>query len=112
MLAVDKISFAHENQQVLSGLSFNAAAGSVVVIKGANGSGKTTLLKLIGGLLAADAGTITLQGEPIDASMASLIYLGHKSGLKAELSVAENLRLLCALTGRPSAISSATFLSR
>lgn len=102
MLALDKISFAHESQQVISSLSLDAKAGAVVVVRGANGSGKTTLLKLIGGLLRADAGAITLRGESPGEGVASLIYLGHKGGLKADLSVSENLRLLAALSGCPS----------
>jgi len=40
--------------------------GEVVAIVGPNGSGKSTLLRLIAGLLAPDAGSIAIGGEPVD----------------------------------------------
>jgi len=42
---------------------FTLAAGEQVAVRGASGSGKTTFLNLIAGILQADAGTITLDGN-------------------------------------------------
>ena len=112
MLAVDKVSFAHEDQAVISDFSLNADPGSLIVLKGANGSGKTTLLKLLCGLLEPDGGTISIKGEKPDDDFAYLIYLGHKSGLKTDLSVRDNLAVLTALTGRSSAVSAEEALGR
>ena len=51
-----------ERLEVLNGVTFKAKHGEVVAITGASGSGKSTLLHLIGGLDAADHGTITFDG--------------------------------------------------
>jgi ABC-type nitrate/sulfonate/bicarbonate transport system ATPase subunit len=50
----------------LDGLDLEVAANDVVAIIGPNGSGKSTLLRIIGGLLAPDAGTVEIEGRPVD----------------------------------------------
>ena len=46
--------------EVLRGISFSVAAGEMVAITGASGAGKSTLLHTLGGLEAADEGSICL----------------------------------------------------
>jgi ABC-type lipoprotein export system ATPase subunit len=49
---------------VLQGVSITVERGAFVALRGASGAGKSTLLHLIGGLDKADAGEITVAGEP------------------------------------------------
>ncbi|WP_371227167.1 heme ABC exporter ATP-binding protein CcmA [Roseovarius sp. 2305UL8-3] len=70
--------------RVLTGVSFTLASGEAVVLRGPNGVGKTTLLRTIAGLQPA------MEGK-VEAAPDSFAYAGHADGLKATLSVSENL---------------------
>lgn len=67
---------------VLAGVHFTLAAGEALILRGPNGIGKTTLLRAIAGLQPLDSGKVT--GEHI-------AYASHADGVKATLSVRENL---------------------
>lgn len=68
-LQVRNVSFAYGRgsraRTVLSGISLDVAAGSVVGLLGPNGSGKTTLIKLISGLLPPQTGEILVTGKRV-----------------------------------------------
>ena len=51
---------------VLDGLDLDIESGSFVAIAGRSGEGKSTLLRLLAGLARADAGTILLDGSPVE----------------------------------------------
>jgi putative ABC transport system ATP-binding protein len=52
--------------QVLRGVSLSLARGEVVALEGPSGSGKTTLLCILGCLLGAGTGRLTIEGRDID----------------------------------------------
>ena len=58
--------------EVLTGVDFEVAPGELVALMGPSGCGKSTLLNIIGGLLAADSGTIDANGK----GRASLVLPG------------------------------------
>lgn len=89
--------------RLFQNLDFSITAGELVWLRGTNGSGKTTLLRLVTGLAAPEAGSITWNGESVRSSpdyRSSLTHLGHHNGLKDDLTALESLRFLCQLHGR------------
>ncbi|MEP7299375.1 MAG: sugar ABC transporter ATP-binding protein [Burkholderiales bacterium] len=81
----------------LSGVDLRLHAGEVHALMGQNGAGKSTLIKVLTGVYAADAGTLSLGGEAIQpASPAAAQRLGistvyQEVNLCPNLSVAENI---------------------
>ena len=91
-LSVHSLSCARGGIQVLTGVGFAVAPGEALILRGPNGAGKTTLLRTLAGL------TPPLEGR-IDAPDDGIAYAGHADGLKAQLSVAENLRFWAGVFG-------------
>jgi polar amino acid transport system ATP-binding protein len=67
MIDIDAIHKRFHDQEVLKGVSLSVNAGEVVCLIGPSGSGKSTLLRCINGLETYEAGTITVEGERVDA---------------------------------------------
>ncbi len=113
MLSARGLRFARNDNPVFGPLDFAVEGGEALLVRGGNGSGKTTLLRVLAGLLRADEGTIEIDGEPVRPQLRARImaYLGHLPGLKADLSVLENLDFLCGLHGRRRGQASETALA-
>lgn len=93
-LAVTDLACARGGVPVLSGVSFTVEAGQALVLRGANGIGKTTLLRTLAGLQPALSGEIDLPDD-------QAAYASHADGIKAQLSVEENLRFWAEVYGNP-----------
>ncbi|MHC9234253.1 heme ABC exporter ATP-binding protein CcmA [Pseudooceanicola sp. 502str34] len=91
-LTIKDLAIARGGIPVLRGLSFSLAAGEALILRGPNGIGKTTLLRTIAGLQPPLAGAISADRELI-------AYAAHADGIKATLSVEENLRFWAAIYG-------------
>jgi heme exporter protein A len=91
-LVVSDLDVARGGAVVLRGVNFRLGAGQALILRGPNGVGKTTLLRTLAGLQPAVAGTMSMPPE-------SLAYAGHADGIKAVLSVAENLTFWAAIHG-------------
>ena len=92
-LRVENLSLARGGQPVLTGLTFEVAAGQALILRGPNGAGKTTLLRTLAGIQAPLEGQI-IGGED------QIAYAGHADGLKSMLSVAENLSFWAQVFGQ------------
>ncbi len=100
MLRVEGLAVARGGVPVLEGVGFTLEAGRALVLRGPNGVGKTTLLRTLAGLQPALAGQVSMPLE-------SLTYAAHADGLKAVLSVVENLRFWAAIHGTGDAAAEA-----
>ena len=91
------------DRRLFSGLDFAVSPGTFVQLTGPNGSGKTSLLRILCGLLAPAEGEVRWQGANIrslaEEYFTSVTYLGHRHGVKDELTAVENLRISNALNG-------------
>jgi len=84
---------------VLSDVALSVEQGKVVALLGANGAGKSTLMKILSGNYMRDAGTIHVDGEPMDfrapgeAIDAGIRLLPQELSIFPDLTVAENIML-------------------
>ena len=63
---------------VLRGASLRIEQGEVVALEGPSGSGKTTLLSILGCLLSASSGRVSIAGEPVDSARPSRMHAIRK----------------------------------
>ena len=92
-LSIHDLAVARGGVPVLSAVSFSVAPGEALILRGPNGAGKTTLLRTIAGLQKPLSGVI-------DGAEETIAYAGHADGLKAMLSVTENLQFWAQVFGR------------
>lgn len=107
------ISVSVDRTPVLRNLTLTVATGEAVGLLGPNGSGKSTLLRVLATLLAPVTGSGHVLGarlgrREVEAVRPDIALVGHAAALYPRLSLAENLRFFCRLTGRdPGAAESA-----
>ncbi|MBC7984183.1 MAG: ATP-binding cassette domain-containing protein [Candidatus Obscuribacterales bacterium] len=95
MLKVDSLHKRYGNLEVVRGVSFHVPAGQCFGLLGPNGAGKTTTLRCCLGLIAPDAGSITLAGLPVPSkALQARIRVGvvpQFDSLDPDFDVTENL---------------------
>jgi heme exporter protein A len=105
MLQVDDLCCMRGDRQLFSGLQLSLDTGELLYVHGHNGSGKTTLLRTLCGLIRPERGQIRWRGEDVrelrEDFARELLYLGHKNGIKGDLTAVENLRVSSVLDGFP-----------
>jgi ABC-2 type transport system ATP-binding protein len=100
MLVLHSISRSFGDRRVLGDVSFTVARGRMTGFVGGNGAGKTTTMRVILGVLAQDAGTITLDGAPLTANQrTSFGYMPEERGLYPKMKVADQISYLGRLHG-------------
>ncbi|EOD80162.1 ABC transporter involved in cytochrome c biogenesis, ATPase component CcmA [Grimontia indica] len=95
MLEVRELSCIRDERVLFEDLSFTVSSGDLVQIEGPNGAGKTTLLRIIAGLGLAESGEVFWDGELVNKAReefyGNLLFLGHSTGVKREMTAFENL---------------------
>lgn len=100
MLRLDGISRSFGERLVLDQVSFSVQQGNLTGFVGGNGAGKTTTMRIILGVLAAHAGTVTLDGAPLGAEgRRAFGYMPEERGLYPKMKAAEQLAYLARLHG-------------
>jgi lipopolysaccharide export system ATP-binding protein len=86
-----------KRRRVVDGVDFNVKQGEVVGLLGPNGAGKTTSFNVVVGLVPADAGEVTLDGQSLTAlpmhkrARLGLSYLPQDSSIFRKMTVRQNL---------------------
>ncbi|WP_432949031.1 ABC transporter ATP-binding protein [Kribbella sp. CA-253562] len=104
-LAVTGLRHLYADRPVIEDLTFSLAAGRAVALVGPNGAGKTTVLRCIVGAHEPAAGTILLDGVPIDERAEvvrrDVAALLDDLDFFPDLTAAEHLDLLARAHGNP-----------
>jgi ABC-2 type transport system ATP-binding protein len=92
---------------VVEDLSFDVGRGEIVALLGPNGAGKTTTLRMLAGLIAPTAGSVTIDQVALTPASGSRVrarigFLTEAPGLWDRLTVRENLKVYADLYGLTS----------
>lgn len=102
-LQVKSISCTRGYRDLFTGLDFQLSAGQALRVEGKNGSGKTSLLRIMSGLAQPVEGEVLWQGRKIGLPEAEfyqdLLFIGHRAGIKFDLTPVENLCMAKSLNG-------------
>ncbi|YCK35353.1 ABC transporter ATP-binding protein [Actinomadura sp. ATCC 39365] len=100
-IQVHGLEKSYKELNVLRGVDFEVARGSIFALLGSNGAGKTTLVKILSTLLRADAGTARVNGLDVAGQAArvreSISLTGQFAAVDEILSGRENLVLVARL---------------
>ncbi len=94
---------SYGSRKVVQDVSLSVSKGEVVGLLGPNGAGKTTSFYMIVGLVRADEGQITIDGQPVEhmpihrRSRLGLSYLPQEASIFRKLNVADNVRAVLEL---------------
>ncbi|NJM29629.1 MAG: LPS export ABC transporter ATP-binding protein [Rhizobiales bacterium] len=103
-LSAHGLAKSYKRRPVVQGVSLDVRRGEAVGLLGPNGAGKTTVFYMITGLIAADQGTIELDGADIthlpmyQRARLGIGYLPQESSIFRGLTVEENIRAVLELS--------------
>ena len=101
LLLCDGLRKSFGDLKAVDDVSFAIAPGETYGLLGPNGAGKTTCISMVAGVLEADAGTITIDGEPMTTRSLSaksrIGYVPQDIALYPDLSGRENLTFFATL---------------
>lgn len=99
VVEMSAISITFGSVRALDGVGLRLFPGEVHALMGENGAGKSTLIKALTGVYAVDAGTVLVDGEPVEfatpgaAQAAGISTVYQEVNLVPNLTVAENMLL-------------------
>lgn len=105
-MVIDRIGKSYRRRPVVRGVSLTLQRGEVVGLLGPNGAGKTTCFYMITGLIPADYGTITLDGQDVTAmpmhrrARLGVGYLPQEASIFRGMTVEDNISAVLELVER------------
>jgi ABC-2 type transport system ATP-binding protein len=100
-ICVQGLQKSYKKLHVLRGVDFDVARGTIFALLGSNGAGKTTVVNILSTLLAADAGTASVNGFDVGRQAAhvreSISLTGQFAAVDEILTGRENLVLIARL---------------
>ncbi|MCO4254168.1 ATP-binding cassette domain-containing protein [Pseudarthrobacter cellobiosi] len=103
VLAVNGLVKRYGERTVVDQVSFTIQAGETFGLLGPNGAGKTTIISMVAGLIAADAGSVTVVGEAMAPTLTGpnghIGLVPQELAIYPDLSARENLRFFGRLQG-------------
>lgn len=107
-LIASGVTKRYTNHIALDDVSITIPERTIYGLLGPNGAGKTTFIRIINQIINADAGDITIFGEPLQEKHIGMIgYLPEERGLYKKLKVGEQLIYLARLKGLTKADATA-----
>ncbi len=98
---------SYRNKQVVNGVDLDVFSGECIGLLGPNGAGKTTSFYMVCGLIAADAGEVSLDDKNITRlpmhmrARSGIGYLPQEASIFRKLTVRENLLAIFETLGLP-----------
>ena len=103
-LDISNVVKRYEGHTALAGVSMQVEQGCIYGLLGPNGAGKSTLIRIINRILAADEGTVTLNGKKMtDSDISHIGYLPEERGLYKKMKVGDHIVYLGRLKGMTKA---------
>ena len=99
-LVVQNLQKSFKKRQVVKSFSLEIESGEVIGLLGPNGAGKTTSFYMIVGLIAADAGSVTLDGQELrhlpihERARLGVRYLPQAASIFRKMTVEQNIRAI------------------
>ncbi len=94
-LSGDNLTLIRGERCLFEGLGFALKSGELLLLEGRNGCGKTSLMRAIAGMLSLETGQIFWNDVPVlkqrQTFHGDLVWLAHRTGLKGDLNMLENL---------------------
>ncbi|MCO6513434.1 MAG: LPS export ABC transporter ATP-binding protein [Snodgrassella sp.] len=106
-LCVSGLQKSFKQRQVVNDVALEVNSGEVIGLLGPNGAGKTTSFYMIVGLIAADGGCITLDGQDIthrpiyERARLGLGYLPQEASIFRKMTVAQNINAILEISYPP-----------
>ena len=92
-LEVSGLSFSYDDKKLFENLDFSIKEGEFVSLLGPSGCGKSTILKLLTGVIQAETGRITVDGQPVTGLSEHFAYMPQNDLLFPWKTILDNVCL-------------------